>query len=91
MRSPGQARRPKTSATLSVGTSDYIALHRAAFAQRDSRRPHIARRRINLFSDGVVLVRCFVAARSASDCPTNAGKMYVLMMNTPVEEMDMPI
>ena len=73
MHSPGYTRRPKTSATLSVGTSGFISLHRAAFAQRDSRRPHIARRRINLFSDRVVLVRCFVAARSASDCPTKAG------------------
>ena len=73
MHSPEMTRRPKTSATLSVGTSDFISLHRAAFVQRDSRRPHIARRRINLFSDGVVLVRCFVAARSASDCPTKAG------------------
>ena len=61
MNSPGQARRPKSNATPSVGAPDSISLHDAAPAQRDSRRPHIARRRINLFSGGVVLVQCFVA------------------------------
>ena len=56
MRSPGQARRPKSNGTLSVRARGSISLHDDASSLRESRSPHTARQRINLFSGRVVLV-----------------------------------